>query len=89
MEERYRDGSAGTSELVIGDVEPGQKASGMLRLPGGEFWVPATVIRGRSGEKTVLITAGIHAGEYVGIQAAVELAREIPAESVPGRIILI
>ena len=89
MEERYRDGSAGTSELVIGDVEPGQKASGMLRLPGGEFWVPATVIRGRSGEKTVLITVGIHAGEYVGIQAAVELAREIPAESVTGRIILI
>lgn len=66
MEERYRDGSAGTSELVIGDVEPGQKASGMLRLPGGEFWVPATVIRGRSGEKTVLITAGIHAGGICG-----------------------
>jgi predicted deacylase/SAM-dependent methyltransferase len=66
-----------------------KKTSGMLELLGSEFTVPATVICGTKPGKTVLVTAGIHGGEYVGIQAAVELAAEIRPEQVSGRIILV
>ena len=50
---------------------PGMKKSGFLRLGGGEFSLPYTVICGSHPGKTVLITAAVHGGEYVGIQAAV------------------
>lgn len=78
-----------TETLCLEQVKPGEKRSGMLELSGGEFTVPATVICGNDTGRTVLITAGIHAAEYVGIQAALELAREIRAEAVTGRIILV
>ena len=34
-------------------------------------------LSGEKPGKTALITAGIHAGEYVGIQSAVELGRDL------------
>ena len=37
----------------------------------------------------MLITAGVHAGEYVGIQAVLELAEELLPEQVSGRILLV
>ncbi len=43
--------------------------------------MPATVICGAKDGPTILITAGIHSAEYVGIQAAMELAKEFQ----PGR----
>ena len=37
----------------------------------------------------MLITAGVHAGEYVGIQAAIELAQKLKIEKVTGTVIII
>ena len=51
-------------------VQPGQKWHGELELANGEIRLPATVLHGHGTGKTMLITAGVHAGEYVGIQAA-------------------
>lgn len=51
-------------------VEPGQRKDGFLLMGEGEFQLPATILHGEKPGKTVLITAGIHAEEYVGIQAA-------------------
>ena len=87
MKERYHTEKDG--KLSLEDVKPGERASGMLELSDGEFRLPVTVIRGRTEGKTVLVTAGIHGGEYVGIQAAAELASEIRPEEVAGRIILV
>lgn len=37
----------------------------------------------------MLITAGVHAGEYVGIQAAIELSQKLKIEKVNGTIIIV
>lgn len=71
------------------EAAPGERVSGWLKLGDGEFELPATILHGERKGKTVLIMAGIHAGEYVGIQAAVELARKLKIEKVTGTIILV
>ncbi len=50
---------------------------------------PATIVRGEKPGKTALITAGIHAGEYVGIQSAVELGRDLKIEKMTGTVIIV
>ena len=70
-------------------VEPGKKIHGFYWAGEGEFSLPVTIINGSREGKTVLITAGVHAGEYVGIQAAIELAEELEPERTSGRIIIV
>ena len=70
-------------------VQPGQKWHGELELANGEIRLPATVLHGYGTGKTMLITAGVHAGEYVGIQAAIELAQKLKIEKVTGTVIII
>lgn len=69
--------------------EPGTMKNGFLKLAGGEFSLPFTVINGKYPGKTVLITAGIHGGESVGIQASMELAKELDPDKVSGRVIIV
>lgn len=71
------------------DAEPGKKWEGELELAGGEVRLPVTILHGHGTGKTMLITAGIHAGEYVGIQAAVELSQKLKIEKVKGTIIIV
>lgn len=71
------------------NVAPGTKKSGFLKLGGGEFSLPCTVICGSHPGKTVLITAAVHGGEYVGIQAAVELAGKLDPEKIHGKVIIV
>ncbi len=70
-------------------VEPGEKWNGELELANGELRFPTTVIHGHGTGKTMLITAGVHAGEYVGIQAAIELSQKLKIEKVTGTIIIV
>ncbi len=56
-------------------VVEGEKTEGFLEIGDGEFTLPATIIRGKNPGKTVLVTAGLHAGEYVGIQTLIELSK--------------
>ena len=60
--------------FCLGDfqVEPGEKKSGYILIGNGEFELPITVLNGEKSGKTVLITAGIHGAEYVGIQSSIE-----------------
>ncbi len=68
---------------------PGEKTEGWIELAVGKFSLPAAVIHGKNSGKTVLITAGIHGGEYVGIQSAVELAKELKPDKVDGTIVIV
>ena len=80
------------SEIInIGgsSVAPGQRVHGFVSIGNGEFSLPATIIRGEAPGKTALITAGIHAGEYVGIQSAVELGRDLKIEKMTGTVIIV
>ena len=70
-------------------VQPGKKWSGELELANGDIQLPATVLHGHGTGKTMLITAGVHAGEYVGIQAAIELSQKLKIEKVNGTIIIV
>lgn len=78
-------------DYVLGDfkVKKGESKSGFLKLGGGEFSLPVTIIRGTKPGRTVLVTAGIHPGEYVGIQALTELSGELDAQKIAGTVILV
>lgn len=71
------------------EVQPGEKINGYLELAGGKFSLPAAILHGVQPGETVLITAGVHAGEYVGIQSAIELAQKLKIEKVQGTIIIV
>ena len=69
-------------------LHPGEKEQTALRpVPGYEM--PATIICGANPGKTVLITAGIHAGEYPGIPAVIRTAKELNPAQVTGNILMI
>lgn len=67
---------------------PGQKTQGYAPLGDSGFSFPVTLINGCRRGKTVLISAGIHGGEYPGILTAMELAAELRPEDLSGRLIL-
>ncbi len=69
-------------------VRKGEKKTGFLKVEGCGDELPVTVICGGAG-KTVLITAGVHNAEYVGIQAAIELSRELEPEMVRGTLLIV
>ena len=48
----------------------GSKLRTMLPVPGTEIEIPLTIINGAFDGPTLLVTAGIHGGEYPGIAAA-------------------
>ena len=78
-------------ELRVGHLHArqGEKASGFVEIEGADFGIPVTVICGEQEGETVLISGGLHNAEYVGIQAAMELADEIDPSQVKGNIIVI
>lgn len=78
-------------EIRIGGLAArrGEKRSGMYRVSGVDFEMPVTIVNGARPGKRVLITAGIHACEYVGIQAAIELAAELCPEELAGCVVLV
>mgnify|MGYP002795994821 FL=1 len=71
------------------EVQPGQRWCGYLELGGGKFRLPAAVLHGEQPGRTMLITAGVHSGEYVGIQAAIELSQKLKIEKVTGTVIIV
>lgn len=55
-------------------AERGQKLQTYLPVLDTNTEIPITIINGQNDGPTLLITAGIHGGEYPGIAAAMELA---------------
>lgn len=51
--------------------------------------LPVTLICGSGEGETIILSAGVHSREYIGIQALTELAREISPENVRGRVIIL
>ncbi|WP_136442455.1 succinylglutamate desuccinylase/aspartoacylase family protein [Pacificoceanicola onchidii] len=81
-----------TSEV---DFEADGKQMGYLRVPHsvdrsayGWIPVPITVIRNGAGP-TLLLSAGVHGDEYEGQIAIAELAAELEAQDIRGRLILL
>jgi uncharacterized protein len=71
----------------------GERVAGTFTFAGDEAlakydW-PYIAIAGLRAGPTVLITAGIHAAEYTGIEAAIRIGRMTPAEAVRGTILIL
>ena len=61
----------------------------MAAAPGARAILPVTEIIGAAPGPSILITAGIHGGEYPGMAASMELAAALRPEDVAGRITII
>lgn len=77
--------------LCIGalQAESGTKTNGYYTVPKTLHRIPVTIINGAKDGKIILITSGIHGGEYPGIQTAIELAQELNPAEVQGALIIL
>ncbi len=77
--------------LTIGSLaaERGQKLRGWLPVAGTSIRLPLTLIHGARPGPTLLVTGGIHGGEYPGIEAAIQLARALDPSTMSGSAIVI
>lgn len=68
---------------------PGTKATGFIPVEGTNVQMPTTVVNGAAPGPTILVTGGVHGGEYPGIQAAISFAAELDPAQVRGQAIII
>jgi hypothetical protein len=71
------------------ESKPGSKIRGFISVPGTPVEMPYTFIQGENSGKSILLTAGVHGGEYPCIETAIQLANEINPTEVKGTILII
>ena len=71
------------------DLVPGRIIKDHIHVGGTEIHVPHVIISGHKPGPVLLVTAGIHNAEFVGIQAAIELSSEIDPEQLAGTLIIV
>lgn len=71
------------------DLMPGKTVKDHIHVEGTQLHIPHVLLCGDQPGKTVLITAGIHNAEYVGIQAAIELSNELDVSALRGNVIIV
>ncbi len=76
--------SAGTAT-----AGPGQKVRGVLPVPGTGLQMPMTLVNGARPGPMVLVTGGVHGGEYPAIEAAIRLARDLDPGQMSGRVAIV
>ncbi|GHD06621.1 succinylglutamate desuccinylase/aspartoacylase [Streptomyces violarus] len=81
-----------TEQLTVGSLsaEPGTKTRGTVPADLGTLTVdiPLTLVNGARPGPRVVITAGVHGGEFTGIDAATRLAALLEPGEVRGQIVL-
>ncbi|MFF3332927.1 succinylglutamate desuccinylase/aspartoacylase family protein [Streptomyces sp. NPDC002888] len=81
-----------TDPLLVGTLsaEPGSKTRGTLPVDLGTLTVdiPLTLVNGTRPGPRVLITAGVHGGEFTGIDAATRLAALLEPGEVHGQVVV-
>lgn len=70
-------------------VREGEKSTGFISVPGTPVLMPATVIAGKNPGKNILITGGVHGGEYPCIETAIRLSILLLPEEVDGTLLII
>lgn len=78
------------SKMIAGHtLVPGKTVKDHIHVEGTELHVPHVLLCGRESGPTVVITAGVHSAEYVGIQAAIELSNELDAAALRGSVVIV
>ena len=77
-------------KMIAGhELTPGKTIKDHIHVEGTELHVPHVLLCGARPGPTVLISAGIHNAEYVGIQAAIELSNELDVTILRGNVIIL
>lgn len=76
--------------LQIGSLsaKTGEKVNGTYLVPGTNLQMPLTLVNGAMDGKIMLITAGVHGGEYPSIAAAIQLAKELDPKMIHGAVVV-
>lgn len=69
-------------------AEPGEKMVIELKVTD-QTSIRVWVIEGKEPGKTLVVTAGVHGCEYIGMEALRQLGQELEPENMSGRLILI
>ncbi|MEQ9297510.1 MAG: M14 family metallopeptidase [Cyclobacteriaceae bacterium] len=73
----------------LGLVNNDDKYSGFIAVEGTPVSMPVTVIKGSQPGPNILITGGVHGGEYPCIETAIQLAKEIDPQNLHGNVVVI
>lgn len=71
------------------ELMPGKTVKDHVHVDGTTIEVPHVIICGNTEGPVLLITAGIHNAEFVGIQAAIELSNEIDPAGLAGTVVIV
>ena len=71
------------------ELTPGKTIKDHIHVEGTELHIPHVLLCGQQPGLIVLISAGIHNAEYVGIQAAIELSNELDVSELHGNVIIL
>lgn len=77
--------------LTVGSLRaaPGTRVTGLVDVPGTPIQMPATLVNGAAPGPLLSITAGVHGGEYPGIEAAIRTAGALDPSDVRGGVIIV
>ena len=76
--------------MRLSDLKAGSNTKQTLLLPvASHYPIEMTVICGSCPGKTLVVTAGVHGCEYVGIETLNRLKKELDPIDLSGRIILL
>ncbi|HYM90324.1 MAG TPA: M14 family metallopeptidase [bacterium] len=68
---------------------PGTKVTGFLEVPGTPIAMPVTLVHGTAPGPVLSVTAGVHGGEYPGIEAAIRTAAALDPAGIRGSVIIV
>lgn len=66
----------------------GEKLRRFFPVPGTDFSLPMTIAHGARPGRTLLISAGLHSGEYPGVAATQIVARDLDPAQLTGTVII-
>lgn len=70
-------------------LEKGSKLKTMLPVVNHDLELPVCAIKGDEEGPVVLISAGVHGAEYIGIETAMTLSRELKPSQIRGTILFL
>jgi len=81
----------GQDLVTVGPLRasPGTKVTGLVPVPGTPIEMPVTIVNGSAAGPRLAITAGVHGGEYPGIEAAIRTAAGLEARDVRGTVVIV